>query len=52
MANFKIAFNDIEGNEVYSKTKNFDDLAEATKYAELVLATTSDDCVSFTIYEL
>ena len=52
MTNFKISFEDSDNNEVYAVTKTFDDLTEATKYAELVLATTSDDCTSFTIYEL
>ncbi len=51
MTNFKISFNDSQENEVYSVTKKFDSLEEASKYASLVLATTSDDCTAFTIYE-
>ena len=52
MKTYKIGFNDIEENEVYSITKKFDDLAEATRFAKLIIANTSDDCSTFTIYEL
>ena len=51
MSKFKISFEDAQENDVYSVTKQFEDLQEATKYAELILATTSDDCISFNIYE-
>jgi disulfide oxidoreductase YuzD len=52
MKNFKINFLDVDNNEVYSKTKEFDNQIEASMYAYLVLATTSDECVSFSIIEL
>lgn len=52
MENFRIEFNDIQENEVYAVTKQFDDLADATKYAQTILATTSDECVSFNIINL
>lgn len=51
MTTFKISFFDADDNEVYSVDKNYDDLAEATKYAQLLLDTTSDECYSFKIYE-
>jgi hypothetical protein len=51
MSTFKIEFNDLDGNDVYSVTKTFNDLAEASKYAQTILATSSDECVDFTIYE-
>lgn len=51
MTTFKISFYDSDENEVYSFTKQFDSLEEAAKHASLVLATTSDECTSFNIYE-
>jgi hypothetical protein len=51
MEKFKISFLNAQDNDVYSVTKQFEDLQEATKYAELILATTSDDCISFNIYQ-
>jgi hypothetical protein len=51
MKNFKISFNNAQENEVYSVIKQFYDLQEVIKYANLILATTSDDCIHFTIYE-
>lgn len=52
MKNFKIEFCDINGNDVYSITKNFENQVEASMYAYLVLANSSDECVSFSIIEL
>lgn len=49
---FKIEFNDAQGNEVYSVTKNFYTISEACKYAMQILATTSDECVDFNIVQL
>jgi hypothetical protein len=51
MKKFKISFEDAQKNDVYSVTKQFRDLEEATKYALLILATTSDNCISFNIYQ-
>lgn len=51
MTTYKISFNDSGDNEVYSVTKQFNSLGEASKYASLVLANTSDECVTFSIYE-
>ena len=51
MKKFEIYFEDAQGNDVYSVTKQFNDFQEATKYAELILASTSDDCISFNIYQ-
>jgi hypothetical protein len=51
MEKFKISFLDAQDNDVYSVIKQFEDLQEATKYAELILANMSDDCISFNIYQ-
>jgi hypothetical protein len=52
MTTFKIIFYDIDSNDVYSVTKKFDNNAEATHYANLILANTSDECVTFSVIEL
>ncbi len=52
MKTFKIEFCDINGNDVYSVTKNFENLIEASMYAYLVLANSSDECESFIVIEL
>lgn len=52
MKNFKIEFNDIDGNDVYSVTKQFDSVVDAINYARIIIATSSDECVDFNIIEL
>ena len=52
MKTFKINFLDIDGNDIYSKVDTFYDEQDASKYASHKLATTSDECVIFEIYEL
>jgi hypothetical protein len=49
--NWKINFLDNEDNTIYSRIKEFDSEEEAAKYAKLILATTSDNCVTFEIWE-
>jgi hypothetical protein len=52
MKTFKINFLDIDGNDIYSKVDTFYDLNDAANYASNKVATTSDECVTFKIYEL
>lgn len=52
MKTFKINFLDIDNNEIYSKTDTFFDWRDAEKYATHKIATTSDECLTFEIYEL
>jgi hypothetical protein len=52
MKTYKINFLDIEDNEIYHKVDEFYNEESAIAYAQLKLATTSDDCVTFEIYEL
>jgi len=52
MKTYKINFLDHEENVIYSKVDTFYDEHDANKYARTKLATTSDECVSFEIYEL
>lgn len=51
MKNFKINFEDAEGNTIYTIVSSFIDESYAIKYAITKLANTSDDCVSFEIYD-
>lgn len=52
MKTFKINFLDSEQNEIYNKVDTFYDEQQAEGYANAILATTSDECVTFEIYEL
>jgi hypothetical protein len=52
MKTFKINFLDIEDNTIYSKVDTYFDEQDATNYGKTILATTSDECVTFEIYEL
>ena len=52
MKTFKINFLDSEDNVIYSKVDTFYDEQDAERYAKTKLATTSDECVAFEIYEL
>ena len=52
MKNFKINFLDIEDNTIYSKIYEGEEKLEASVYATLILNTTSDECVTYEIYEL
>ena len=52
MKNFKINFLDSEQNVIYNKVDTFYDEQDAEHYANTKLATTSDECVTFEIYEL
>lgn len=52
MKTYKINFLDIDGNDIYSKVDTFYDEQDANNYASHKLATTSDECVNFEIYEL
>jgi len=49
---YKINFLDAEENVIYSKVDTFYDEIDANKYARTKLATTSDECVTFELYEL
>ena len=51
MKTFKINFLDSEENVIYSKVDTFYDEQDAERYANTKLATTSDECVTFEIYE-
>jgi len=52
MKTYKINFLDEEENVIYSKVDTFYDEIDANKYARTKLATTSDECVTFELYEL
>jgi hypothetical protein len=52
MKTYKINFLDIEDNTIYSKVDTYFDEQDATNYAKTILATTSDECVTFEIYEI
>jgi len=52
MKTFKINFLDIEDNVIYSKTFECEQKLEASIYGTLILNTTSDECVTYEIYEL
>lgn len=52
MKTFKINFLDIENNTIYSKIDTYYDEQDASNYAKTILATTSDECVNYEIYEL
>ena len=52
MKTFKINFQDSGENVIYSKVDFFYDEQDAINYANDKLANTSDDCVTFEIYEL
>ena len=52
MKTFKINMMDIEENVIYTLVDTYYDLQDVTSYAKLKLATTSDECVTFEIYEL
>ena len=52
MKTFKINFLDIDNNEIYCKVDEFYNEESANAYAQLKLANTSDECVTFEIYEL
>jgi hypothetical protein len=51
MKTYKINFLDAEENVIYSKVDTFYDEHDANKYARTKLATTSDECVTFEIWE-
>lgn len=52
MKTFKINFLDIDDNIIYSKIYQGDEKLEASVYGTLILNTTSDECVTYEIYEL
>jgi hypothetical protein len=52
MKTYKINFLDIEDNTIYTKIDTYFDEQDATKYDKTILATTSDECVNFEIYEI
>lgn len=52
MKKYKIEFQDIFGNEIYSVQKEFNNLREAMKYAYNILANSNDDCIKYQIFEL
>jgi hypothetical protein len=52
MKTFKINFLDIEDNTIYSKIYEGEQKLEASVYATLILNTTSDECVTYEIFEL
>lgn len=49
---FKIEFQDVEGNEIYSMVREYDNLEEAIKYARIKFNTTSNECTQFQIFGL
>lgn len=51
MKRFVIHFLDNEQNSIYTVVDTFFDERDAEHYANQKLATTSDNCVSFEIYE-
>lgn len=52
MKTFKISFQDAQGNELWMSITEKHDLDDATKYANLILATSMvNDVQSFEIYE-
>ena len=52
MKTYKINFLDIEDNTIYSKIYEGEEKLEASVYASLILANTSDECVTYEIFEL
>lgn len=51
MKTYKINFLDHEDNTIYSVVDTFYDEIDVNKYARTKLATTSDECVTFEIWE-
>jgi hypothetical protein len=53
MKTFKIEFQDIDNNELFSKTDEFVNLESAQAYAQLIIATSNiNDLFTFQIFEL
>lgn len=52
MKTFKINFLDIDGNDIYYKMYECDEKLEASVYATLILNNTSDECVTYEIWEV
>ena len=52
MKTFKINFEDSNGNVIYSKVDTFFNEQDAIAYADNILANTSDECVTFNLFEL
>ena len=49
MKTYHIVFEDYDHNELYRKTKQFNNKKETEKYAKEIIATTSDDSKYFYI---
>ena len=49
MKTYKIIFEDCDHNDLYERTKKFNNKVEASKYAKEIIATTSDDSKYFKI---
>jgi hypothetical protein len=49
MKTYKIIFEDGDHNDLYERTKKFNNKEEASKYAKETIATTSDDSKYFKI---
>lgn len=49
MKTYKITFEDSDHNDLYERTKKFNNKTEASKYAKETIATTSDDSKYFKI---
>lgn len=52
MKTFKINFLDIDDNTIYSKMYEGAEKLEASVYATLILNNTSDECVTYEIWEV
>jgi len=52
MKTYKINFLDMDDNTIYSKMYEGEEKLEASIYATLILNNTSDECVTFEVYEL
>lgn len=50
MKTYKIIFEDCDHNDLYERTKKFNNKVEAIKYAKEIIATTSDDSKYFKIF--
>ena len=49
MKTYRIIFEDYDHNDLYERTKKFNNKKEASKYAKEIIATTSDDSKYFRI---
>lgn len=48
---YKIVFEDYDHNELWFRVKSFKNIKEAQKYAEEMIATTSDDSHYYRIFK-